>query len=116
MDDFDAELILQGPKKIKKAMIEIRKKEREATTREKNLFTILEVVNEMYMRGINFAPIDLYKSGIKRFKITQDGILPPLAALQGLGVTAAQNIQRERKKELSHPLRTCSKEHELLKM
>ena len=79
-------------------MIEIQKKEREATTREKNLFTILEVVNEMYMRGINFAPIDLYKSGIKRFKITQDGILPPLAALQGLGVTAAQNIQRERKK------------------
>ena len=34
-DDFDAELILQGPKKIKEAMIEIEKKDKEATAKEK---------------------------------------------------------------------------------
>ena len=97
-DDFDAELILQGPKKIKEAMIEIEKKDKEATAKEKSLFTVLEVANEMYMRGIQFVPIDLYKSDVKRFRITKHGILPPISALQGLGITAAQNITKERKK------------------
>jgi DNA polymerase-3 subunit alpha (Gram-positive type) len=95
-DDFDAELILQGPKKVKETMIEIERKDKEATAKEKNLFTILEVVNEMYMRNIQFVPIDLYKSDVKRFKITKDGILPPISSLQGLGATAAQNIIKER--------------------
>ncbi len=98
VDDFDAELILQGPKQIKETMVEIEKKDKEASTKEKNLLTVLEVANEMYMRGIQFVPIDLYKSDVQRFKITRDGILPPLSALQGLGITAAQNITKEREK------------------
>ena len=78
--------------------VEIEKKDKEASTKEKNLLTVLEVANEMYMRGIQFVPIDLYKSDVQRFKITRDGILPPLSALQGLGITAAQNITKEREK------------------
>ncbi|MCR4430553.1 MAG: PolC-type DNA polymerase III [Tepidanaerobacteraceae bacterium] len=97
-DDFDAELILQGPKKIREAIAEIEKKEKESSAKEKNLLTILEVANEMYMRGIQFVPIDLYKSDIRRFKITPVGILPPLTSLQGLGLAAAQSIEEERKK------------------
>ncbi|HHW02818.1 MAG TPA: PolC-type DNA polymerase III [Thermoanaerobacterales bacterium] len=97
-DDFDAELILQGPQKIRETILEIEKKEKEASAKEKNLLTILEVANEMYMRGIQFVPIDLYKSDVKRFKITESGILPPLTALQGLGLAAAQNIDEERAK------------------
>jgi len=97
-DDFDAELILQGPKKIREAMSEIEKKDKEASVKEKNLYTILEVAYEMYLRGIQFVPIDLYQSDVRRFKITKDGILPPLSALQGLGITAAQNIYNERSK------------------
>ena len=97
-DDFDAELILQGPKVIKEAISEFEKKDKEASVKEKNLLTILEVANEMYLRGIQFVPIDLYKSDVKRFKLTRDGILPPISSLQGLGITAAQNIISERNK------------------
>ncbi|MCG0275032.1 MAG: PolC-type DNA polymerase III [Thermosediminibacteraceae bacterium] len=97
-DDFDAELILQGPKKIREVIDEINKKEKSATPKEKNLLTILEVANEMYMRGIQFVPIDLYRSHYKKFIITKDGILPPLNALPGLGLAAAQNIYNERQK------------------
>lgn len=97
-DDFDAELILQGPKVIKEAINEIEKKDKEASAKDKNLLTILEVAYEMYLRGIQFVPIDLYKSDVKRFKLTQDGILPPISSLQGLGITAAQNIINARRK------------------
>ena len=50
----------------------------------------------MYVRGIKFIPIDLYKSAAVTFKITPEGILPPLNALQGLGNTAAFNIEKAR--------------------
>lgn len=97
-DDFDAEIVLQGPDKVKDVMREIAKKDRDASVKERSLFSVLEVVNEMFMRGINFAPINLYKSDTKRFKVTKDGIMPPMTGLQGIGVTAAKNIARERKK------------------
>ncbi len=97
-DDFDADLILQGQKKIREVMEQLIKKEKEQTAKEKSLFTILEVANEMYLRGIQFVPIDLYKSDVKRFKITDEGILPPICALPGLGNTVARNIISERNK------------------
>ncbi|MGI6485177.1 MAG: PolC-type DNA polymerase III [Tepidanaerobacteraceae bacterium] len=97
-DDFDASLILQGQNKIKEAMEQLVKKDKYMTSKEKSLYTVLEVANEMYQRGIQFVPIDLYKSDVKRFKITSEGILPPICTLPGLGSTAAHNISIEREK------------------
>lgn len=42
------------------------------TQKEKNLITILEVVNEMYARKISFLPVDLYKSDATKF-LEEDG-------------------------------------------
>jgi len=96
-DDFDAALMTHGRQKILEAIKEIEPKGNNMTTKEKNVLTILEVANEMNARGINFLPIDLYKSDASKFQITEDGIRPPLNALQGLGTTAAQNIVETRK-------------------
>lgn len=100
-DDFDSEIVLQGSNKVKDVMRGIAKKERDATTKEKSLFTVLEVANEMYLRRINFVPIDLYNSGVRRFKLTENGILPPMISIQGLGMKAAENIVRERKRKFT---------------
>ncbi|HHW32084.1 MAG TPA: PolC-type DNA polymerase III [Clostridiaceae bacterium] len=91
-DDFDAELMAYGQDKVKNAINELEKKGNEMTQKEKNVLTILEVVNEMYARGIKFLPVHLYKSDATEFRIYPDGIRPPLTALQGLGSAAAQNI------------------------
>ena len=59
---------------------------------------ILDVVIEAYVRGIRFAPIDLYRSDQRYFKILEDGtLLPPLASLQGVGINAAESIVTARK-------------------
>ncbi|MDK2836596.1 MAG: polymerase subunit alpha, Gram-positive type, partial [Thermosediminibacterales bacterium] len=97
-DDFDADLILRGEKSIKKKIEEIELKRNQATQKEKNLLTILEVALEMMSRGFCFRPVDLYLSDSKKFIITNDGLLPPFNALQGVGITAAQNIVNSRKK------------------
>lgn len=95
-DEFDAGVMTHGVEKVKSAMKEIEQKGNNATQKEKNMLTILEVVSEMYSRGLKFVPIDIYKSDAKKFLITEEGLLPPLNALQGLGLTAAENIVKAR--------------------
>ncbi|NTV89985.1 MAG: PolC-type DNA polymerase III, partial [Clostridiales bacterium] len=95
-DEFDAGLMTNGRDKVRNRIQEIERMGNNATQKEKNILTILEVTNEMYCRGINFLPVDLYKSHPSKFQITPEGIRPPLNALQGLGASAANNIAEAR--------------------
>ncbi|NLC42948.1 MAG: PolC-type DNA polymerase III [Clostridiales bacterium] len=95
-DDFDAALIMKGAEFVRETIKALSAKGNELTTREKSIQTILEVALEMYMRNIKFVPIDLYKSDSYRFVITEEGIRPPLNALQGVGVNAARSIANKR--------------------
>ncbi|ACL74834.1 PolC-type DNA polymerase III [Ruminiclostridium cellulolyticum] len=96
-DDFDAEMMTYGQDKVRNKIKEFEMKGNNITTKEKNVLTILEVVNEMYARGINFLPINLYLSEATKFRIEDKSIRPPMNALQGLGGAAAQNIIEARK-------------------
>jgi len=96
-DDFDAGIMCKDIDVIKKKMHELEQKGNDMTTKESNVYTILEIVLEMYARGIKFAPMDIYLSDAVQFQITPDGIRPPLSSLPGLGVAAAQNIVEARK-------------------
>ncbi len=97
-DEFDAEIICKGKETVKSRIQELEGKGNDATQKEKNLLTILEVANEMYARGIKCLPVDLYESEAVKFKITPDGIRPPFNALQGLGDAAANNLVEAREK------------------
>lgn len=96
-DTFDANIVSKGLDTIKRAIEEIESKGKAATNKEKDMQTILEVAQEMYVRGIKCLSVDLYKSETTRFLITDEGILPPFTALQGLGIAAANNIVEARK-------------------
>ncbi len=95
-EDFDYCLMCKGENKVRKIIKEYEEKGNNLSTKEKGTLTVLEIVLEMYVRGIKFIPIDLYKSAAVTFRITPEGILPPLNALQGLGNTAAFNIEKAR--------------------
>lgn len=91
-DDFDYETMCKGEEITKSAIREINAKGQEATTKEKNKLTVLEIVLEFYARGFHFLPIDLYGSEAKKFLIKGESLLPPFNSLQGFGTTAAQSI------------------------
>ena len=96
-DDFDYELMCQGQSKVKRLIQEYYNKGNTITTKEKNVLTILEVVNEMYARGIRFLSIDLYKSHASKFQIIDgDLLLPPFNTLPGLGGAVAENMMKAR--------------------
>lgn len=97
VDDFDAELIVKGKEAIKDKIREISNLGNGATTKEKNMLTVLEVALEMNFRNIELLKVDIYKSEAKKFKVVEGKLLPPLTGLQGMGENAALNIVKERK-------------------
>lgn len=68
------------------------------TAKEKSIHTILEMAYEMYLRGFVFHRVDLYKSDAEKFQIVDNGLLPPLASLQGLGASADTEYCRRQSK------------------
>ncbi len=95
--NFDAELMCYGTARVQEAMRQIAAKD-DASAKEKEVYTILELCCEMYARGLGFAPISLYRSHAKKFLPTPEGILPPLSAIAGVSVSAAESIVAEREK------------------
>ena len=95
-DAFDSEIMCNGQDKVKNKMREIELLGNAATDTDSAMYETLEIVNEMYARGIKFLPIDLYKSSAKRFLMEDDGIRPPLNSLPGFGTIAAEGIEKAR--------------------
>ncbi|MDR0921767.1 MAG: PolC-type DNA polymerase III [Lactobacillales bacterium] len=96
-DDFDLIAMAQGKEAVKARMAEIKAKGLEASNKEKNLMTVLELCNEMLERGLHFSKLDLYKSDAKNFVIDGDTLIPPFRAVDGLGGNVAKSIVEARK-------------------
>ena len=92
-DEFDSEIMIFGKSKVKEKMADIKRLGNDASAKDKNMYSILELVLEMYERGLNFLPIDLYKSDAIKFKVEDGSIRPPLNSIAGMGQIAAQGIQ-----------------------
>ena len=68
----------------------------DATAKDEDLLTTLEVAYEYYLRGFEFAPISLYESHATKFLIKDGKLLPPFVAVSGLGETAAWDLMHGR--------------------
>ena len=96
--DFDAALMSGGPDRIQPKMREIELKGRDASQKENDLYNTLEIVREVYARGFEFLPVDIYKSDPVRF-LPEDGKLrPPLTSVKGLGESVARTVAAAREK------------------
>mgnify|MGYP000861811438 CR=1 FL=1 len=96
VDDCNANLMVAGEDTIREEMAKILAKGNEATAKDKNVYTNLEIVIEALARGITFLPIDLYKSHQTRFIPIGNQLLPPIASLEGVGINAAEAIVNAR--------------------
>ena len=93
---FDSEVMCHGKEKVKAKMKEIDMQGNAAANKDKDMYPVLELVLEMYERGIKFLPIDLYISKAEYFIMEEDGIRPPLTSIPGLGPIDAENIVKAR--------------------
>ena len=95
-DDFDVEAMVKGSNAIRSKIEEINAKGLEASTKEKNLQTVLELALEMCERGFSFQKIDLYRSSAAEFIVEGNTLIPPFNSIPGLGTNAAINIVKAR--------------------
>ncbi|WP_079480154.1 PolC-type DNA polymerase III [Halobacillus salinus] len=95
--DFDLETMVKGSDAIRARIQEIQQKGFDATPKEKNLVTVLELALEMCERGYHFKNVDLYESSATDFIVEGNGLIPPFNAVDGLGTNAAINIVNARK-------------------
>ena len=96
---FDAEVMINGKEKVKNKMKEIEMMGNNVTPKDKDMYDDLELVLEMYERGLRFLPIDLYKSHATKFQVEGDSLRPPLNSIAGLGNVAAEGIMKARQEE-----------------
>ncbi|MFD1672845.1 PolC-type DNA polymerase III [Agrilactobacillus yilanensis] len=92
-DDFDLEVMASGKEAVKARMKEINDKGRDASQKEKNLLTVLEIANECLERGITIKMVDIEKSDSDQFIILDDHtLLAPFKAVDKLGDSVAKQI------------------------
>ena len=92
---FDAEYCCAGKDAVKRKIREIENN-KDATAVEQNLLTTLEVCYEFYLRGFHFDTINIYESDATKFKVTENGLLPPFTTVHGLGEAAAIDTVEKR--------------------
>lgn len=94
--DFELDTMIKGPDAIRQRINEINQKGHDASPKEKNLVTVLELSLEMCERGFHFQRVDLYKSSATDFLVDGNSLIPPFNAIDGLGTNAALNIVKVR--------------------
>lgn len=96
--DIDAAAVIEGRAAVKKKMEEIKAQGKSAAPKDINMYPGLQAVNEMMARGIEFLPVDIYKSDATVYKIEDGKIRMPFGALSGVGENAAIGLAEARKK------------------
>ena len=87
---------MTGGMETVKANIDAIEANEDATAKDEDLLTTLEVAYEYYLRGFEFLPIDIYKSHATKFLIEDGKLRPPFVAISGLGESAAWDLMNGR--------------------
>lgn len=96
--DMDAAAALEGREAVHDLLQTIKKKmaDKTATQKEKDQYTIMQIVYEMQARGVEFLGVDIYKSMATDYILEDGKIRLPFSALSGIGENAARQMEAAR--------------------
>ncbi len=91
---FSYETMCQGPERLARELEELQKLPKDQQTK-KDQDTIRDgrLAQEMYARGFEFLPIDIYKAKARECLIIDGKIMPPLSSVEGLGDKACEQVE-----------------------
>jgi len=94
--DFDLITMIKDKESIKNTVKDMYSRYMDLGKKEKDVLTVLEIMNEMAHRGFKMQPISLEKSQAFDFIIEDDTLIPPFIAVSGLGENVAKRIVEAR--------------------
>ena len=96
-DAFSYEIMCQGKDKLDYYMKDYKKRIDTLSKKEQDVMKDMKIVQEMYARGFEFLPIDLYRAKAKMFQIIDGKLMPSLASIEGMGDKAAEAVEEASK-------------------
>ena len=88
---FSYELMCRGQAELLHNMEELRRKDK-LSKKEEDILDDMQIVREMYARGIEFLPIDVYQANARSCRIIDGKIMPALTSIDGMGEKAADAL------------------------
>jgi DNA polymerase-3 subunit alpha (Gram-positive type) len=92
-DAFSYELMCKGQTFLEGKLASYDNAKEKHTAKEDDQYLVMRLVHEMYSRGFEFKPIDLYESDARYFKIVDGKLLPPFNSIDGMGDSAAESLE-----------------------
>ncbi len=89
---FDYELMCQGREKLENTMRDYKRRMNELSQKDQAAYGDMRIVQEMYARGYEFMPIDIFRAEAKRFQIIDGKLMPALNSIDGMGDKAAEGV------------------------
>ena len=89
---FSYEIMCQGQAHLEAVMADYKKRSDSLSNKEELALGDMRIVQEMYARGFEFEPIDIFKAQSRTFQIVGDKLMPSLSSIEGLGEKAADAI------------------------
>ena len=86
---FDYEIMCQGKERLEYFYKDFTKRKDSLSNKEKDVYRDMKIVQEMYARGFEFMPIDIYRATPDRFQIIDGKLMPALNTIEGMGDNAA---------------------------
>ena len=90
---FSYELMCQGKERLEYYIRDYKKRSDSLSNKEQETLKDMRLVQEMYARGFEFLPIDIYKSKATKFQIVDGKLLPPFSSIEGMGDKAADAVE-----------------------
>ena len=96
-DAFSYEIMCQGKEKLDYYIKDYKRRSDSLSKKEQDVMKDMKIVQEMYARGFEFMPIDIYRAKAKMFQIIDGKLMPSLASIEGMGDKAAEAVEEASK-------------------
>ena len=90
---FNYELMCQGKEKLNYYMKDYKRRADSLTQKDQATLKDMKIVQEMYARGYEFLPLDIYRAKATKFQIIDGKLMPPLSSIEGMGDKAADAVE-----------------------
>ena len=94
---FSYEIMCQGKQHLENIIADYKRRSDSLSKKEQDTMKDMKIVQEMYARGYEFMPLDIFRAHSRNFQIIDGKIMPSLNSIDGLGEKAADAVMEAAK-------------------
>ena len=89
---FNYEIMCQGRERLTYFQKDYERRKDSLSKKEQDVYRDMKIVQEMYARGFEFMPIDIFRAKANHFQVIDGKLMPALSTIDGMGGKAAEGV------------------------